>query len=154
MILPNVLYISAGFCWFQVNNRGNRGRTAEISFHEVSSRAGEWINHGSGISARANSVNARLLVTGALLFALIVMGALIAPGSEEPEHPLRVGANVWPGYEPLFLAESLGYYNGQNIEIITFPSSAEVMRAYRNQAIDVAAVTADEALQISETLPG
>lgn len=108
----------------------------------------------SGIIVGAKSVNGRLLIAGALLVALLMVSALIVPGCGEPEHSLRVGTSVWPGYEPLFLAESLGYYDGQNIELITFPTSAENMRAYRNQAIDVAALTADEALQISETLPG
>ena len=86
-----------------------------------------------------------ILVLGALLFALL--------GSLVPENPLRVGTNIWPGYEPLFLARSLGYYEGHAIRLIEFSSSAEVIRAYRNGLIDVAAVTADEALLISATQP-
>lgn len=82
---------------------------------------------------------------------LLVLG--VAGGCGKPEQPLRVGANLWPGYEPLFLAQSLDYFGGKPVRLISFPSTGEVIRAYRNGAIDVAAVTADEAIQISETLP-
>lgn len=37
--------------------------------------------------------------------------------------------------------------------MIHFPSATEVIRAYRNRVIDVAAVTADEALLVAETQP-
>lgn len=71
---------------------------------------------------------------------------LCLSGCGQAEKPLQVGANVWPGYEPMFLARSLGYYQGHPIQLIEFSSAAEVVRAYRNGLIDVAAVTADEAL--------
>jgi NitT/TauT family transport system substrate-binding protein len=66
---------------------------------------------------------------------------------------LRVGLNVWPGHEPFLLARSLGYYDGQPIRLVDFPSSVEVIRAYRNGAIDAAALTADEALLVAESQP-
>lgn len=70
-----------------------------------------------------------------------------------PPPSLRFGANVWPGVEPIYLARSLGYYQGQSIELIDFPSSTEVTRAYRAGLIDVASLTADEALTVADTLP-
>ena len=66
---------------------------------------------------------------------------------------MRVGTNVWPGYEPLYIAQRRGQLAGQPIELVTFPSSAEVMRAYRYGSLDVAATTADEALSLVESLP-
>jgi len=84
--------------------------------------------------------------------AIALLLAFHLGGCAPPPQPLRVGVTVWPGYEPLFLAQSLGYYEGHPIQLITFPSASEVTRAYRNRAIDVAALTADEVLQISETL--
>jgi NitT/TauT family transport system substrate-binding protein len=53
----------------------------------------------------------------------------------------------------MFLAESLGFYGDEPIQLLSFLSSTEVIRAYRNRAIDVAAVTADEALLLVETMP-
>jgi len=85
--------------------------------------------------------------------SLFLAGLLLA-GCRTPSSSLRIGANVWPGFEPLFLAHSLGYYDGQPIRLVDFPSSAEIIRAYRNRAIDIAAVTADEALQVTEKLSG
>lgn len=67
---------------------------------------------------------------------------------------MRVGASVWPGYEPMFLARHLGYYNKEQIRLLDFPSATEVIRAYRNRAIDAASVTLDEALLLAETMPG
>lgn len=68
--------------------------------------------------------------------------------------PLRVGTNVWPGYEPLFLARQLGLFPRDRVQVLELPSATEVIAAYRNRAIDVAAVTADEALHLEETMPG
>lgn len=63
-----------------------------------------------------------------------------------PVRTLRVGTNDFVGYELLYLARDMGYYGAMRIELLEFPSTTEVIRAYRNGAIDVAAVTADEAL--------
>lgn len=75
-----------------------------------------------------------LAVTG-LLVAFLFSGC--TPGAA----PLRVGMNTWPGYEPLHLARSLGYLTDEEAEPISFPSAMDVMRAFRNRTIDVAAVT-------------
>jgi NitT/TauT family transport system substrate-binding protein len=84
-----------------------------------------------------------------LLLTLVLGLSSCAP----PESPVRVGANAWPGYEPMFLARSLGYYDQHPLQLMVFSSTAEIIRAYRNGLIDVAAVTLDEALLISQTQP-
>lgn len=89
---------------------------------------------------------ARTAVVAVLLFAIVLPGA---PGCRPSEEPLRVGANVWPGYDLMFLARELGYYDEQTIRLIDFSSAAEVSRAYRNRLLDVAALTADEALAVT-----
>ena len=87
-----------------------------------------------------------------LLLTLVpfICAVLIFSGCGQPQPPLRIGANVWPGYEPMYLARSLGYCGVDKVQLIDFSSSSEVIRAYRNGLIDVAALTADEALQASE----
>lgn len=67
--------------------------------------------------------------------------------SDQPA--LRVGSNTWPGYEPLYIAQELGHYPTQELKVINFPSAVEVMRAYRNGVLDIAALTVDEALTIA-----
>lgn len=87
--------------------------------------------------------------------ALALLGALsLGLACARPERPLRVGANVWPGYEPLYLAGELGHYRGRSIQLFSFSSATEVIRAYRNGLIDVAALTADEALLASRGREG
>lgn len=59
---------------------------------------------------------------------------------------LQVGANVWPGNEPLFLARELGYYENSRIRLVEYSSATQVLHAFRNQAIQVASLTLDEVL--------
>ncbi|MCK4706230.1 MAG: ABC transporter substrate-binding protein [Gammaproteobacteria bacterium] len=62
--------------------------------------------------------------------------------------PLRIAHNSWPGYEPLPLAESEGLFTG--VEVINYRvgSATEVIRAFEQDVVDVAAVTLDEAIAI------
>lgn len=62
------------------------------------------------------------------------------------EPPLRLGTNVWPGYEPLYLARGLGHLDSTRVALIEYLSASEVIRAFRNRAIQAAALTLDEAL--------
>ena len=91
------------------------------------------------------------LMLWVLVAGLFVLGW---PACKPPEKPIRVGANAWPGYEPMFLARSLGYYKEHQIQLIDFPSTTEANRAYRNGLIDVVALTADESLSIMANQPG
>ena len=67
--------------------------------------------------------------------------------------PLRVGTNIWPGYENLYLARSLGYYKNSPTRLVEYPSSLEVLRAWRNAELEVAALTLDEVFSLAETQP-
>ncbi len=63
---------------------------------------------------------------------------------------MRLGANVWIGYEPLFLARQQGYINTESISLVEYLSASEVIRAFRNQSLEAAALTLDEALLLVE----
>lgn len=92
------------------------------------------------------------LATAHLSFLLAALAVFAAPGcSERPQPPLRVGTNVWPGYEPLYLARDQGYYPSDAVRLVEYTSASEVIRAFRNGAIDAAALTLDEALLLAET---
>lgn len=84
--------------------------------------------------------------------SLLVLAAVsfLAGCANRPEPPLRIGTNVWPGYEPLFLARDLGYYDGTPIKLVEYPSASEVLRAFRNGAIEVAALTMDEVMLLAD----
>lgn len=80
-----------------------------------------------------------------LIWALLGSGCI-----EDAEPPLRIGSNVWPGYEPLYLARSLGYFDATPVRLVEYPSATEVSRALRNGAIEAAALTLDEVLAVAQ----
>ena len=73
--------------------------------------------------------------------------ALLLPLSgcmREPETALRIGTNVWIGSEPLYLARELGRLDPAAVQLVEYPSASEVLRAFRNQAIDGMVISLDE----------
>jgi len=62
----------------------------------------------------------------------------------EQETALRIGTNVWIGSEPLYLARELGQLDPSAVQLVEYPSASEVLRAYRNQAIDGMVISLDE----------
>lgn len=81
-------------------------------------------------------------------FVPILALALLAACTPEPPPLLRVGTSLWPGYEPLFLARELGYFEGASIRLVEYPSATQVLRAYRNGVLEAACLTLDEVLLI------
>ena len=62
----------------------------------------------------------------------------------EPEAALRIGTNVWIGSEPLYLAREIGRLDPASVQLVEYPSASEVLRAFRNQAIDGMVISLDE----------
>ena len=77
-----------------------------------------------------------------LASAALLLG--VSGCSREPETALRIGTNVWIGSEPLYLARELGYLDPAVVQLVEYPSASEVLRAYRNQAIDGMVISLDE----------
>lgn len=78
--------------------------------------------------------------TALLLLAAFALSACI----RQAEPVLRIGTNVWIGGEPLYLARELGHLDPKVVQLVEYPSASEVMRAYRNEAIDGMVVSLDE----------
>ncbi|MEY4589439.1 MAG: hypothetical protein RL497_1515 [Pseudomonadota bacterium] len=59
--------------------------------------------------------------------------------SPAPKNALRIGINAWPGYEFLTLAEQLGYYTQEGVEvkIMPFQTTADTRRAFEKHQIDI-----------------
>jgi len=81
---------------------------------------------------------------------IVIFCLFIAACSEPNTQALRIGTNVWPGYEPLYLARELGYFNENDIRLVEYTSASQVLKAYRNGLLDSAAVTLDEAIILLE----
>src|SRR5262245_19736949 len=75
---------------------------------------------------------------------LLACALLLAGCARPPETALRIGTNVWVGGEPLYLARDLGRLDPATVQLVEYPSASEVMRAYRNEAIDGMVISLDE----------
>lgn len=84
-----------------------------------------------------------------LLAVLLGLVSLLSGCGKSPLAPIRIGTNVWPGYEPLYLARNLGCYDHKPIRLVEFSSASEVLRAFRNGALDGVALTMDEVLLLA-----
>jgi len=69
---------------------------------------------------------------------------LLAGCTRQQESTLRIGTNVWIGSEPLYLAREMGYLPPRTVQLLEYPSASEVLRAFRNQAIDGMVISLDE----------
>jgi NitT/TauT family transport system substrate-binding protein len=81
---------------------------------------------------------------GKIALACIVLAYFLIGCARDAEPPLRIGTNVWIGSEPLYLARELRHLDPKTVQLVEYPSATEVLRAFRNQAIDGMVVSLDE----------
>lgn len=116
---------------------------------KFSTSKGDWFAFLRLSGSVRSSLIHRFIPLAIVSLLVVVMASCL----KEPLPPLRVGYSVWPGYESLYLARDLGYYNNSSIRLVDYPSNAEIIRAFRNGDLDAAAITLYEALVIAETHP-
>jgi len=88
-----------------------------------------------------------------LIFSIMTLTLAIALTNctTQTSSPLRIGTNLWTGYETLYLARDLGYYDKKPIKLVDYPSGTEEVRAYRNNEIEGAGLSIDQALVLAAT---
>ena len=86
----------------------------------------------------------RIIATGILLAAFF-SGCT----KNDADASVSVGTNTWTGYESLYLAEAKGYFSDA-VRLQRMSSASEVLQAYRNGKIDMAALTLDEVLILKD----
>lgn len=79
---------------------------------------------------------------------ILLLSAFTLPGCHRQPPVLRVATNLWPGYEMLYLARNLGYYNELPVRLVEVPSTSQVTRNLRNGTLEVGCLTLDEALTL------
>ncbi|EKD34367.1 MAG: hypothetical protein ACD_75C02370G0002 [uncultured bacterium] len=84
-------------------------------------------------------------------FFFLSLAFLLLGCTGEEAKPLRIGTCVWPGYEPLFLGRSLGYFEKTAVQLVELNSASEVIRNFRNGAFEGAVLTLDEALLLADS---
>ena len=78
--------------------------------------------------------------------ALLLVLILSLLGCSEQTDTLRIGANRWLGYGPLYLADDLHWMTPSGYRLVEYPHTTGVLRGYRNGLLDAALLTLDEAL--------
>ncbi len=83
--------------------------------------------------------------------AVLLPGLLLclAACQPNPEPKLRIGTNLWPGYEPLYVARDQQAFQALDVQLIEYRAAGQVLNGLRKGTINMAAVTLDEAVRIS-----
>lgn len=87
-----------------------------------------------------------------LIVAIALFTFILISCDRTPPKPLRIGTNVWPGYEPLFLARDLGYYENTPIKLVEYPS-IDPNQSYRNGEVELSATPLTGFLMLAQTHP-
>lgn len=93
-----------------------------------------------------NSHRVGLRLFGIVAVAGIALGA--AGCGSEPKEPLRIGVNVWPPFELLYLAREKGFFQeeGVAVDLVDFSSYTGILRSYHQGNIDGFLGTLNEVL--------
>lgn len=91
------------------------------------------------------------LIKKTRLFIYLATCILLSSCADTPEPTLRLGTNIWPGYEPLYLARKRGSLANEKVHLVEFSSASQTIQAYRNNLIDAAALTLDEVLMLKDS---
>ncbi|MBT3584369.1 MAG: ABC transporter substrate-binding protein [Halobacteriovoraceae bacterium] len=81
-----------------------------------------------------------------ILCLCISLGAFGCFDSQQIERPLLVGTNLWPGYQPLYMAVDRGLLGIGDIHLTEFSSATQVLKALKEGNLDLAGLTLDEAI--------
>lgn len=83
--------------------------------------------------------------------AVLLLGLLVWLAACQPhkEPMLRIGTNLWPGYEPLYVARDQQAFQSIDVQLIEYRAAGQVLNGLRKGTINMAAVTLDEAVRIS-----
>lgn len=85
-----------------------------------------------------------------LVLACGIVALMAASCVRTPEPAMRIGTDVWPGYEPLFLARHEGLLEDGEFRLVEFSNSSAVGRGFRNDTLEAACLTMDEVFYLVE----
>ncbi|OIR17761.1 putative aliphatic sulfonates-binding protein precursor [mine drainage metagenome] len=83
----------------------------------------------------------------ALAFVCILSGYFWLANNK----PISIAANVWLGYEPMFMARNEGWLNKDQVRLVETKSVAASLKALADGEVDGAALTLDEVLKARVT---
>jgi len=86
-----------------------------------------------------------------LASALVIAASLVTACRADREPPLRIGTGYWPSNELLFLAQDQGWLSPSEFRLVEFVDDGEVMRGFRNRAVEAAWLSMDEVLAVAQS---
>jgi len=86
-----------------------------------------------------------------LASALVIAASLVTACRADREPPLRIGTGYWPSNELLFLAQDQGWLSPTEFRLVEFVDDGEVMRGFRNRAVEAAWLSMDEVLAVAQS---
>lgn len=86
-----------------------------------------------------------------LVPALVFAASLVSACRADREPPLRIGTVFWPSNELLFLAQDQGWLNPSEFRLVEFVDDGEVIRGFRNHAVEAAWLSMDEVLAVAQS---
>jgi len=86
-----------------------------------------------------------------LVPALVFAASLVTACRADREPPLRIGTVFWPSDDLLFLAQDQGWLDPSEFRLVEFVDDGEVMRGFRNHAIEAAWLSMDEVLAVAQS---
>lgn len=81
-------------------------------------------------------------------FTFISLLLLLSACTEEFHEKHTIASSPWPGYEPLYLARDLGYFDNNKVKLFELPSADITMESFRNHSTDLASLTLDATLEL------
>ena len=85
---------------------------------------------------------------------MAMVGALgcvmLLPACSSKTKPITIGLHIWPGYEPIPLARTLGWLDDKRVKLIQTNSATESISLLEQGKIDGAGLTLDEVLRTRE----
>ncbi|MFY9326653.1 MAG: ABC transporter substrate-binding protein [Georgfuchsia sp.] len=72
------------------------------------------------------------------------------PACSVKSEPVTIGLHVWPGYEPLPLARTLGWLDEKQVRLVETSSATDSLKQLEEGRIDGAGLTLDEVLRARE----
>lgn len=80
---------------------------------------------------------------------ILLLFPFVACVKESPGRPLRIGNNLWPGYELIYLARSIHPGLEKLASLVEYPSAEGVLRDFSKGSLDIGFITLDEAFQLN-----
>jgi len=87
-----------------------------------------------------------------IVSCFVIFSAIIGCSVSSP-HPLRISANLWIGYSPLFYIQQKGWFKEHNIEMVNVVSLSENMEMYESGFVNAFTGTQYEFEQMRKKIP-